>query len=262
MDEELEQVWSGKKTAKEALDSAVEARQRAARTLREGQQGLTPHRRPAVVWAPTSARLAAPGGDEAGPTRGRLHLAVEKRVLFQLGWLPWALLAPQVAVIAVFFFWPAAQALLQSFQQQDAFGTSTEWVGLENFSALFADTTYLASFKTTAVFSVLVAGLGHLISLLLAVFADRVVAARAVYKHAADLALRRGAGGGRRAVAVHVRAVDRHRRLRAARHRHRLEPPAERRPRDDADRASPRSGSRSPTTSCSSSPGCSRSRSR
>ena len=60
----------------------------------------------------------------------------------------------------VFFFWPAGQALLQSFQQQDAFGTSTEWVGLENFERLFNDPSYLDSFKTTAVFSLLVAVFG------------------------------------------------------------------------------------------------------
>ena len=92
------------------------------------------------------------------------------------------LLAPQATVIAVFFFWPAAQALLQSFQQSDAFGLSTEWVGLQNFANLLKDATYLASFKITAVFSVLVAGLGIGISLMLAVFADRVVKGALIYR--------------------------------------------------------------------------------
>ena len=109
-------------------------------------------------------------------------MAVEKRVRFKSWWLPWVLLAPQVAVIAVFFFWPAAQALVQSLQQQDAFGTSVEWVGLENFRRLWADDSYLASFKTTALFSVLVAGLGLSLSLALAVFADRVLRGATVYK--------------------------------------------------------------------------------
>ena len=109
-------------------------------------------------------------------------MASEKRVVFRSAWLPWALLAPQVIIIAVFFFWPAGQALLQSFQQSDAFGTSTEWVGLENFQHLIDDPTYLASFQTTAVFSVLVAGLGIALSLLLAVFADRVVKGALVYR--------------------------------------------------------------------------------
>lgn len=100
---------------------------------------------------------------------------MEKRVRFRSTWLPWALLAPQLAVIGIFFFWPAAQALLQSVQIQDAFGATREFVGLENFRRLFADETYIDSFKTTAIFSVLVAGFGISIALILAVFADRVI---------------------------------------------------------------------------------------
>jgi sn-glycerol 3-phosphate transport system permease protein len=109
-------------------------------------------------------------------------VAVEKRVFFRSRWLPWALLAPQFFVIIAFFFWPAGQALLQSFQQSDAFGTSVNWVGLENFENLYNDETYLASFKTTAVFSILVATIGLTVSLVLAVFADRVIKGAAVYK--------------------------------------------------------------------------------
>jgi sn-glycerol 3-phosphate transport system permease protein len=109
-------------------------------------------------------------------------VAVEKRVFFRSRWLPWALLAPQAFVIVAFFFWPAGQALLQSFQQSDAFGTSVEWVGMENFENLWNDATYLASFKTTAVFSILVATIGLTVSLMLAVFADRVIKGAAVYK--------------------------------------------------------------------------------
>jgi sn-glycerol 3-phosphate transport system permease protein len=107
---------------------------------------------------------------------------MEKRVLFKSRWLPWALIAPQLLVIAIFFFWPAGQALLQSFQLQDAFGMSTEWVGLDNFEALLADPAYLESFKITAWFSLLVAGLGIAVSLVLAVFADRIVRAALLYK--------------------------------------------------------------------------------
>ena len=109
-------------------------------------------------------------------------MAAEKRVVFRSRWLPWVLLAPQGLVIAVFFFWPAGQALVQSFQQSDAFGTSVEWVGLDNFRNLFNDPTYLASFWTTAVFSVLVASIGIGVSLFLAVFADRVIKGSGFYR--------------------------------------------------------------------------------
>jgi sn-glycerol 3-phosphate transport system permease protein len=109
-------------------------------------------------------------------------MAIEKRVRFQSWWLPWVLVAPQVVIITVFFFWPAGQALYNSVLQQDAFGTSRLYVGMENFQRLWDDESYLASFKTTAVFSVLVAGLGLLISMMLAVMADRVARGAAVYK--------------------------------------------------------------------------------
>jgi sn-glycerol 3-phosphate transport system permease protein len=82
----------------------------------------------------------------------------------------------------MFFFWPAGQALVQSFQQGDPFGTSTAWVGLENFRNLFADPSYIATFKTTAVFSILVAVLGLSISLMLAVMADRVIKGALIYR--------------------------------------------------------------------------------
>ena len=107
---------------------------------------------------------------------------MEKRVLFRSRWLPWLLIAPQMAVVLVFFFWPASQAIVQSLQSEDAFGMSTQWVGLENFKRLFEDSAYLESFKTTAWFSVLVAGLGLSISLVLAIFADRILRGGIVYK--------------------------------------------------------------------------------
>ena len=107
---------------------------------------------------------------------------MEKRVLFKSAWLPWVLIAPQMAVILVFFFWPAGQALYQSVMQQDAFGATSEFVGMENFSRLFNDPSYLESFKTTAIFSILVAVGGLALSLLLAVMANRVVRAAGIYK--------------------------------------------------------------------------------
>jgi sn-glycerol 3-phosphate transport system permease protein len=107
---------------------------------------------------------------------------MEKRVVFKSAWLPWVLIAPQMVVICIFFFLPAGQAMLQSLQQSDAFGTSVDWVGLDNFRNLWNDASYMASFQTTAVFSILVAVLGIGLSLLLAVFADRVVRGSSIYK--------------------------------------------------------------------------------
>ncbi len=109
-------------------------------------------------------------------------MAMEKRARFHSLWLPYALVAPQLAITVVFFFWPATQAVYQSVLLQDPFGTTTEFVGADNYRALFDDPFYLASFKVTAVFSVLVAAIGLSFSLVLAVFADRVIHAATVYK--------------------------------------------------------------------------------
>src|SRR5688572_2178375 len=107
---------------------------------------------------------------------------MEKRVVFQSKWLPYALVAPQIAVTVIFFFWPAAQAVYYSFLVQDPFGLSTQWVWFDNYISLFKDDHYLASFRITAIFSVCVAVSGIVISLLLATMADRVVRGALAYK--------------------------------------------------------------------------------
>ena len=107
---------------------------------------------------------------------------MEKRVVIRSAWLPYALVAPQIIITVLFFFWPAAQAVWYSFQVQDAFGLHTEFVGLRNFAELFGDDHYLESFQITAFFSLIVAGVGIAISLVLATFADRVVRGALAYK--------------------------------------------------------------------------------
>ena len=107
---------------------------------------------------------------------------MEKRARFESRWLPYALIAPQMAITLIFFFLPASQALYQSVFVQDAFGASTQYVWFENFEDLFRNEEYLASFKVTAVFSILVAVLGLSISLVLAVLADWVIRGATVYK--------------------------------------------------------------------------------
>lgn len=107
---------------------------------------------------------------------------MEKRVVFRHKTLPYLLLAPQIAITLIFFFWPAGQALWQSTQLQDVFGLSTEFVGLDNFIDLFKQDAYLDSFRVTAMFSALVAFVGLAVSLVLAVMANRVIRAAGLYK--------------------------------------------------------------------------------
>jgi sn-glycerol 3-phosphate transport system permease protein len=92
------------------------------------------------------------------------------------------LVTPQLAVTFVFFFWPAGQAILQSLQRGDAFGLSTRFVGVDNFTAVLADPAYLASVEITLVFSFAVALLALVPGLLFAVMADKVVRGGAFYK--------------------------------------------------------------------------------
>jgi sn-glycerol 3-phosphate transport system permease protein len=107
---------------------------------------------------------------------------MEKRSTFGAGPLPYLLVAPQLVITLVFFVWPAGVALWQSTQTQDAFGTSSEFVGFANFRQIFSDPLYLASFNTTLVFSALVTASGLAISLLLAACADRVTRGAKAYQ--------------------------------------------------------------------------------
>jgi sn-glycerol 3-phosphate transport system permease protein len=107
---------------------------------------------------------------------------MEKRAVFPVSWLPYALLAPQLLITAVFFFWPAGQAVIQSLLLQDAFGNDTQFVWFDNFHTLFADELYLASFKTTAMFTLLVTSIGLSVALLLAVQADKIIKGSRVYR--------------------------------------------------------------------------------
>lgn len=107
---------------------------------------------------------------------------MEKRVVFDGKLLPYALLMPQLFITIVFFYWPAAQAVWQSFFIQDAFGLSMQFVWFENYSVLFANPDYYRSMLTTAVFSTLVAFFSLSLSLILAVQADKQIKAAAAYK--------------------------------------------------------------------------------
>ncbi|NJD86425.1 MAG: sn-glycerol-3-phosphate ABC transporter permease UgpA [Betaproteobacteria bacterium] len=107
---------------------------------------------------------------------------MEKRVVFRSAWLPYVLLAPQLVITAMFFFWPAIQAVYYSFLLQDAFGMTSQFVWFQNYAELFRDSHYLSSFKTTAFFATLVATSGIFISLLLATMADSVIKGALVYK--------------------------------------------------------------------------------
>jgi sn-glycerol 3-phosphate transport system permease protein len=107
---------------------------------------------------------------------------MEKRVTFK-GWLlPLCLIAPQVLISAVFFFYPAGQAVWQSMYLSDPFGLSQRFVGFGNFQFLLSDPYYRASFVTTAIFSTLVTLTSMVPALFLAVLADRLIKGAGTYR--------------------------------------------------------------------------------
>ena len=107
---------------------------------------------------------------------------MEKRSIFNHRLLPYALLLPQIAITFVFFYWPASQAVWQSFLLQDAFGLSTTFVWFENYHELFGQPEYYRTIWTTLVFSTAVALLSLSVALLLATQADKQLAGAGVYR--------------------------------------------------------------------------------
>src|SRR5947207_14090252 len=107
---------------------------------------------------------------------------MEKRAIFSHRFLPYALLVPQLVVTLVCFYWPASQAVWQSFLLQDAFGLRTDFVWLENYRELLHETDYYRAMATTASFSIAVAVLSLSLALLLAVQADKQIKGAGVYK--------------------------------------------------------------------------------
>src|SRR6478735_2303440 len=107
---------------------------------------------------------------------------MEKSAFFNSKLLPYLLLVPQLVITFVFFYWPASQALWQSFLREDAFGLSSEFIGMGNYQALFAEPQYYKAMLTTVVFSTLVAALSLSIALLFATQADKNLKAAPAYK--------------------------------------------------------------------------------
>jgi sn-glycerol 3-phosphate transport system permease protein len=107
---------------------------------------------------------------------------MDRRTIFN-GWmLPLALVLPQLLVTGFFFYWPAGEAIWDSMTTQDPFGQGSVFVGLDNFADLFSDPLYLATIIRTVVFCLAVSVLAMGVALALAVFADREIRGRAIYR--------------------------------------------------------------------------------
>jgi len=107
---------------------------------------------------------------------------MENRAIFSGKLLPYLLVLPQLAVSLIFFYWPAAQAVWQSFLVQDAFGLTTQFVWFENYIDLLQSPAYYQAIEVTFVFSALVVVFALGIGLLLAVMANRNLKGVQIYR--------------------------------------------------------------------------------
>lgn len=107
---------------------------------------------------------------------------MHRRVIFNNRLLPYVLLAPQIAITLVFFFWPASQAVFQSLLSQDPFGLRTRFVYLENFQTVLSDPLYVQAVQVTVIFSGSVTLFVMALALLFAVMADRQIRGAQTYK--------------------------------------------------------------------------------
>lgn len=107
---------------------------------------------------------------------------MERRATFKNLWLAGGLIAPQLLLVFIFFYWPASQAIYWAFTTQPPFGGGNEWVGLQNFQQIFADRVYWNSVVASVVFAVSATGVSIAMSVLLAVMVDRNLAGYRVYR--------------------------------------------------------------------------------
>ena len=107
---------------------------------------------------------------------------MEKRAIFTQKALPYLLVGAQMIITIVFFFWPAGEAIYQSVSAEDAFGLSTQFVGLDNYIALFTNDLYIHSIWISTVFAIVVAVLSMSLAMLFANAADQVARGAAIYK--------------------------------------------------------------------------------
>lgn len=98
---------------------------------------------------------------------------MERRAVYRNKALPWLLIAPQLILVLVFFYWPTAQALFWAFTLEQPWGGGNQWVWLDNFIAIFRDSDYWQTVGRSAFYAIVTTALSMVVALTLAVFVDR-----------------------------------------------------------------------------------------
>lgn len=105
-----------------------------------------------------------------------------KKAQFQSPWMPYLLLAPQMIIIAIFFFWPAFEAIRSSFYIEDPFFGNATFVGIENYVDVTSRSDYQRTAWFTFVFTIAVSVGALALGLWFAVAADKVLRGQGPYK--------------------------------------------------------------------------------
>jgi sn-glycerol 3-phosphate transport system permease protein len=106
------------------------------------------------------------------------------RTYFSNNKLAALLIAPQLLLIFVFFYWPASQAIYWAFTTQPPFGGGNEWVGLQNFKELFNDKVYWNSVLISIKFGFYSTSLSMILSFIMALCVDRQLSGYRFYRFA------------------------------------------------------------------------------
>jgi len=98
---------------------------------------------------------------------------LERSAYYRNRVLPWLLLAPQLTLVLVFFYWPTSQALYWAFTLEQPWGGGNSWVGLQNFISIFGDKSYWSTVLRSGLYAAVTTGISMSIALVLASFVDR-----------------------------------------------------------------------------------------
>jgi sn-glycerol 3-phosphate transport system permease protein len=105
-----------------------------------------------------------------------------RRAYFKTSWVAAALVAPQLIIIFVFFYWPSAQAVYWAFTLEQPWGGGNTWVGFQNFAKVLSDPYYWASVRVSVIYAIGTTVLAMGMALILAVFVDRQLAGYKAYR--------------------------------------------------------------------------------
>lgn len=105
-----------------------------------------------------------------------------RRAYFTNNWVAALMVAPQLLIIFVFFYWPTSQAVYWAFTLEQPWGGGNTWVGFDNFRTVLSDPVYWGSVKVSVIFALASTALAMVMALILALFADRQLTGFKAYR--------------------------------------------------------------------------------